>query len=485
MKLYSSNKAADIEIGTIINLTGTSAVNNDTNIAEGLVSLEKHVTAYGSLSTVYGHVVTEEFSFVNRSNCFLYNEYIRTITSNLGLPDTQSISQEAINLLPTAALNHHLALEGFISGLWEKIKKIFASIIKAIKDFFIRYFTRLGKLKGKLQNLKELLNSTEDNLKTPSLDTVPSGLASKYPYGDSLTINTITDVFKNSATTIEALTKINTDSIKLAKKDVLDADFVEKVKSLKNIVDSGSRSIDANNDRKNTGFKSKIPGTDAHKENKAIDEDNKGIKQTVDEAKKAADSEGDKLDVINNDKENINIEFDDKDFIAAKNEFSALLDTINTSMGSLLNKKLISGKTITKITVTPEDGINLELETNEDKPTSVSLSGKNILSTLVDNTIKTITDSEEVASKSGSVNDAISKSMTSIDKLITDIDSIGDAKLGKYKAILNNKVKERLSLLKTFFTTYNKLNKTLFETVLDAADGNVEYTVLCIKYFGR
>lgn len=485
MKLYSGNNATKVELGAIVNLPNEQTPDTDTSIAEGLVSFEKHVDAYSSLNTVYSQVIMEDFSFINRGNCVLYNEYIRTITSNLGLPDTQSISQEAIDLLPTAALNHHLALEGFISNIWDKIKKIFAAIIKAIKDFFIRYFTRLGRLKGKLQNLKELLNSTDTNLKTPSLDTVPSGLASKYPYGSDLTIGTITEVFKNSTATISALTKINADAIKLAKKDVLDADFVEKVKSLKNIVESGSKSIDANNARKNTGFKSMIPGTKDNKENKAIDEDSKGIKQTIDDAKKEADSEDGKLAAINDDKENINIEFDDKVFTAARNEFNALLDTINTSMGSLLNKKLISGKSIAKIDVSPEEGISLDMETADDKPSSVSLSGRNTLSTLIESTIKTITDSEEVASKSGSVNDAISNSMTSIDKLIHDIDSAGDAKLGKYKTILNNKVKERLNLLKSFFTTYNKLNKTLFETVLDAADGNVEYTVLCIKYFSK
>ena len=78
----------------------------------------------------------------------------------------------------------------------------------------------------------------------------------------------------------------------------------------------------------------------------------------------------------------------------------------------------------------------------------------------------------------------IMKNLDTVDKLIKDIDGSNVASLGKYKSVLQNKVKERLKLMQSFFSTYNKVNKNLFTIVMDTLDGNVEYTMVCLKNFG-
>ncbi|NTW90406.1 MAG: hypothetical protein HGA35_00385 [Erysipelotrichaceae bacterium] len=74
--------------------------------------------------------------------------------------------------------------------------------------------------------------------------------------------------------------------------------------------------------------------------------------------------------------------------------------------------------------------------------------------------------------------------MNKVDKLISDINKIPEDSLGKYKKLLNNKIKVRLNLAKTFFNNYNKICKNMLEMSMDTGDGVVEYSVLSLKNFG-
>jgi len=76
------------------------------------------------------------------------------------------------------------------------------------------------------------------------------------------------------------------------------------------------------------------------------------------------------------------------------------------------------------------------------------------------------------------------KKMDDIDRIILDIDKVKDEDLGKYKKVLTNKIKVRLNMFKLFFNNYNKVCKTVFELTLDSAEGNAEYAILSLKYFG-
>jgi len=476
MKLYETEKEK-VEIGAIVNSTNTPSLpSEEYNLDKDIVTLEKHVDAFNSLNTVYDQVATEQFSFIDKGNYILYNEYIKSLTSNLGLKHVPVISQEAIDTLPTVAINHHISLEGFIKDMWEKVKGLFNKIATAIKEFFAKYFTRVGRLKNKLKNLSEVLKETDKDIATVSLDTVPTGIATKYPVNGTINLATIQETFKNIAIMGTILKNINNESIALAKKDILDKDFVGKVKSLKDLARNSKEKIDQNNAAKGWNPLSK--------KNRELRKDNKNLSEVAKDAEKEAKNEKAKVDEVTSDPANANIEFDDTEFNAAKKEFENLIAAINLDLGKLKNKPLVGGKTITSVRVDKDSGLELETEENKESPDGIHLSSKSDLIKLIDDTIKLITEVESLSKAYGQINDTIMKSMDTVDKIIKDIDAVKLEELGKYKTILTNKVKERLSLLKTFFTNYNKICKSLFTMVVDAAEGNCEYTVLCLKYFG-
>lgn len=475
MKLYANEKK-ELEIGAVVKF---ASISDPDTVNTDITSLEEHVKAYNSLNTVYNQVASEEFSFIDKGNYILYNEYITSITSRLGVKPV-IISQEAIDTIPTIALNHHISLEGFIKDMWDKIKGLFSKIYESIKTFFTKYFTRLGRLKNKLNNLKEVLNETDKDISTLNLDSVPSSLASKYPVNGDISLNTIETIFNNVSSVGNILKKINEDAINLAKKEIMDKDFVSKIKNLKDLAKDSKDKIDENN----KGKKFALPFTEQSKKNSEINKDNKTLKETANNAESQAKKEEGKAVSIGDDSSNAGVEFDDTKFLAAQKEFESLITSISNELNKLKNKPLINGKTITSVKVDKESGIDLETDTNKETPTEIRLGGKGELLKLIDNTIKLVESVESVSKNYGEINDTVMKNMDTVDKLIKDIDAINMDSLGKYKTVLSNKVKERLNLLKTFFTNYNKVNKSLFEIVLDTADGSVEYAVLSLKYFG-
>lgn len=466
-----------VEIGAVIAATPEPSIANENNsIDKDFVALEKHIDAFNSLNTVYDQVSTEAFNFVDKGNYVLYNEYIKNISANLGMSHVPVISQEAIDTLPTVALNHHISLEGFIGDMWEKIKGLFNKITAAVKDFFTKYFTRLGRLKNKLQNLLEVLKETDKDISTMQLDKVPGSLAAKYPINGKINLGVVQETFANIAALGLILKNINDSATSLAKKDILDKDFVSKIKSLKDVAKASRDKIDANNANKGLNPLSQ--------KNRELNKDNKSLAATAADATKEAKDEEGKVNAITNDGSNADIEFDDTEFVAAKKEFDTLIAAINLDLGKLKNKQLVGGITITSVSVSKEGGLELETDTNKETPDQIDLSSKSELIKLVSDTIKLVTEVEGLSKAYGQINDTITKSMDAVDKIIKDIDAIKAENLGKYKSVLTNKVKERLNLLKGFFTNYNKVCKSLFGMVLDASDGNVEYTVLCLKYFG-
>lgn len=484
MKLYYEHERKKPEIGAIVNhtdpleagLTGAELNWGDVFSGIGFLSFEKHIDAYNSLNTVYDQVSTEAFSFVDKGNYVLYNEYIKNLTSNLGMSHVPVISQEAIDTLPTVAINHHISLEGFIADMWNKIMGIFKKIGGAIKEFFTKYFTRLGRLKNKLNNLLEVLKETDKDISALQLDKVPGGLASKYPINGKINLATIQETFKNISALGVILKNINENAVSLAKKDILDKDFVSKIKSLKDLAKNSREKIEQNNANKGLNPLSQ--------KNRNLRADNSNLKDIAKDAEKQSKEEEGKVSEITNDSANANIEFDDQEFNAAKKEFETLIAAVNLDLGKLKGKQLVGGVTITSVAVSKEGALELETNVDKETPDQVDLASKSDLTKLIESTIKLVTEVEGLCKKYGEINDTINKSMDAVDKIIKDIDTIKAENLGKYKSILTNKVKERLNLLKNFFSNYNKVCKSLFGMVLDAADGNVEYTVLCLKYFG-
>lgn len=486
MKLFDNESVPVVskamETLAINNLPEKDTVNSDIEF------LDKLTSSYNSVTTVYSQVASENFSFIDKGNHILYNEYIKTVTKNLGFSPV-IISQEAIDILPGGAVNHHISLEGLIGDMWAKIKQLFGKIYDSIKKFFTTYFTRLGRLKNKLKNLSEVLSESNKDLKEISSDSVPGGLASKYPVSGQLSLSTVEEVLNNISIVGNILTTINTQATGLAKKEILDSDFVAKIKSLRDLAKSskeGAGGVQDKLDSRSLKDKAKsfIPGTDAKAEKNELKNDKRNLEDVAKQSEADANKEEGKAKDIGSSKDNIDLEFDDKEFLAAKKEFATLLANVEVEFNKLKNKTLINGKSVTKVEVKEDSGIEIDMDENKETPSGITFGSRSDLIKLIAETTKVIESVEKISKNYGDINDTIMKNMDTVDKLIRDIDAIKMESLGKYKTVLTNKIKERLNLMKTFFNNYNKINKSLFGYVLDTADGCVLYTVSSLKKFG-
>lgn len=478
MKLYSDET---VELKTSKPETPCD-LNTLDNFDNDLSSLDEHMVAYESLTTVYDQVSAESFNFIDKKNYTLFNEYIKVVTLNLDVKNPPVVSLEAIEILPTAALNHHLALEGFIGTMWDKVKTLFKKIYDSVKQFFTNHFTKLGRLKKKLANLKEVLGETDKDLKQVSLETVPSSLVSKFPYSGTINEDTIAKSAEVTKLILSVLEVTNKEAIDLASRDILSKDFVAKVKSLKEkIADIGNK-VDENNEGKVTGL-AKF-GKDGRTVNKAIKEDNKNLESLKKEASSELEDEKGKLGEVVSNKDNMDATLDDREFEVAKKEMTNYIKRVEESFGKLVNKPITGGKILKEVKVTKDDGIELSFDTEKDTPSDVSLGSKTSLVKMIDTVIGTLDSMEKVTNNYTKVNDVIMKNLDTVDKLVNDLDKVTGANEAAYKKILQNKVRERLKMMQTFFSTYNKINKGLMGMVTDIGDGVVAYTIVSLKHFG-
>lgn len=437
---------------------------------DDFVSLENYTESYISVSTVYEHLVDKPINFLDSGNFVLYNEYIKNITKNL---DTKSpvlfISQEAIDHMPSVVLNRKLALEGFVADMWTKIKELFKRIYEGVKKFFAAIFTRMGRMKKKLKNLEKILGSTDKDIKTIHLDKIPGGLASSYPVSGAVNFNSIMEVFGNSTLGSTALVKINNEAKKLANEDILDSSFVADIKALK------SKNASLKQDTGNQVADQSTPSTSGSLTDaaKAIDEPVNKAESDAIEIGSRVENEG----ITNSDSD---VEGENKALASFKVFSKNVADTLEPLKG----KKLIKGKVISDIEVEAESSLKFVITVDKENPEGIDLGDKTELMKLISASNKVFEGMESVAKNFSEVNDTIFKNMDKIDKITKDIDAIQIESLGKYRAVLQKKIKTRLNLMKNFFKGYNEINKNMFGMTIDAIDGNINYTVLSLKYFG-
>ena len=486
MKLFDQVRDPKPKLGDVVRIT-TEDDSNETesvSIDEQVAEFNNHVKAFNSLNVIDEQIASENYNFIDKGNYVLYNEYIKSITSNLNMKTVPVISQETVNTLPTTALNHYVALEGFIGDMWKKIKEIFNKIYNSIKEFFKKYFTRLGRLKNKLNNLLEVLSETKTDIKKVNLDQVPSGLASKFPFEGNLMSGTIFDILTTTSLLVNSLDEINKKAEEFISKDLVDKDLVANIKKLKDDVSSANNQMKNNEDSKKSGtiFDKAKFGNDG-KYNKNIDNENQSLAA---DAKEKSNKISESKDQINNVVAGeTDVDNQDGKTAEAKKQFTAFIKTLEEVLGKAKDKKLAGGKVITKVTANEDSGIEIETDTNKETPDSVSLEDKTTLTKIVKSAIELISKAEKLTEVYGKVNDKVMDSLNSVDKLINDLDKIGeDPTLGKYKKVLQNKVKVRLNLVKTFFNNYNKVCKNIFELSAEACDGVVDYSVLSLKHFG-
>lgn len=478
MKLYEKEKDPLIKVS---NEEYTFDLGNQ--IEKDIVSLESYLKAFNSLTIIENHIATENFNFVDKGNYVLYNEYINTVTSNLGIKNIPIVSQESISTLSDTALNHHIALEGFIGDMWKKIKEIFSKIYNSIKEFFNTYFTKLGRVKNKLKNLSEVLSETNKDIQKVNLDNVPSNMSSKLPYGNNINSNILIEVLNNTKLLVQSLDEINKKANIFISKDILDKDFIANINKLKEEVNNTNNQISQNEKDKKPGtvFSEAKFGEDG-KINNEINETNKSLAADAKSKSQQIDDAENKVKSIT-DKEN-NLSLPETKADEAKKEFESFIESLVYALNKVKGKKLIKGKIIVNVTGDGENGLNLETDESKDTPSTITLDDKDTLLKIIKETVSMLESAEKLTETYGKINDVVMENMNKVDKLILDIDKMGDEKLGKYKKLLNNKIKVKLNLVKTFFNNYNKVSKNIFEMALDCGEAVVDYTVLSLKHFG-
>ena len=124
------------------------------------------------------------------------------------------------------------------------------------------------------------------------------------------------------------------------------------------------------------------------------------------------------------------------------------------------------------------------MDTDKESPDGVILGTRNNLKALISDTISYLEKAEKSTVKFNKANDTINQNITKVDKLIRELDGVSNGVEGKYKKVLEKRVKQRLDCLKSLFSTYNKIGKNMYEVVLETADANAAYAILSMKYFG-
>lgn len=479
MKLFTEEKVVALES---VKKFVSDKEENSTDLDKDLVSLEKYVDAYVSLGTVHSAVAEESFNFVDKKNHVLYNEYIKTVTKNLGLENVPVVSTEALENLPGLVVNQNLALEGFLGSMWDKVKTLFKNIYENVKTFFVKHFTRMGSLKKKLENLKTVLGETDKDIKELNLDKVPSPISKAFPFEGVVNEDTVAKSLDIVKGVINVLSVTNKDAVKLAGKDVLDRDFVATVKGLKDQVAANKDKIADNEGNKTKGIKS-LYG-EGKTNNKAIDSENKTLAQINAEKSSEINNKEENLRDTVNTRENMSAVFDDKDFETAKREMTNYYNEIAKAFKTIEGKPIPGGKVLIETKVS-EDGIELEFEENKDTPNGVSLGSKESIIKMVDTMLASIEELEKVTDGYSKVNDAIMKNVDTVDSLMKELDKVtGNTDYQAYKSILEKKVRERLKYMQKFFTGYNKISKNLIDVVASVGDGVVAYGVSSLKNFG-
>lgn len=480
MKLFDDEKTKGSSVGdeSLGKLVSLYSSEEDTTEAD-MASLESYVNSYVSVGRVYDQIVMEGHRSVDSRNYVLFNEYMAMISKNLGV-SVSVVSQESIE---ESSLASSLALEGLIGSMFSKIKELFVKIYDAIKKFFVSYFTRLGRIKKKLQNLKEVLQETDKDIKNLLLEKAPGALISKFPIGEKITVNVVNRYLDNASIVKNILTEVNAAAKQLAKKEVFDRDFVASIKNLRELAKKNESKVRENIDEKTTGLKS-LYGK-GRKKNKAIDAENKDLKQIANDAKEEAnEKEGEAID-IGNSSDNAGVEINEKGFELAKKELKDFMELVEKSFNELKDKPLVNGDVVKSVTVKEEEGIEIEIKNDKDNSDNgASLAGKADLLELIDKSIKLLDGVEKLSSSYGEINDTIMESVGAVEKTIREIDGIKIENLGKYRTVLSNKVRDRLRLMKVFFNNYNKINKKLFSIVVDNAEGTSSYAVVSLKNFG-
>lgn len=443
---------------------------------EDFQSLDNFITGYSNATTLYDEIASESYTLVDHKNRALYNAYASLLSDRLGVdaPRLRTVTLESVQNTHPIALNNEIALEGWIATFWEKIKGVFTKIYDAIRAFFVRHFTRLGKAKKALENLKELLEKTDKNIKDPGVENYTGKLLKVYAGYGQVNANAVKQSVINVGRFTQGLTSINQKAQVVVDKHMLDKDFFAKIKALKDKAQAA--------DTVRKGVDDSTPGRKlfGNDERAAKIKESKSLASISSDAKKQAagmDNEAEQLGVDDKGTSEANSE-------AAKADMTAFLEEVKKTIGVSVDSKLIGGIVIKGVTVSAEIELEVEVGEQAEDAKGLYLGAKSDLLTLVKQGLDMVKVAEGSSAIFTKINDAVMKNLDAIDGLVSDIDKVDPEKYGRYKKLVNEQVRERLNLMRKFFSSYNKVGKNIFDYNLQCCEGVVEYSVLSVKNFG-
>lgn len=466
MKLFTSIDSKEL-------LPCQPQVDTSVSLESDYTELRDCVFGLCSVGTVYDAVASESLTFVNKQNIVLYNEYVNVLSKRMGINSPKQMSLESIDSDGIVIANHQISLEGWMADIWTKTKELFMKIYKTVQGFFNDYFTKLGRVKKGLDNLESVLGTTTKDLSTGGIENPPEALLKAFSGTSEVNSAYISSCIGNIKQLVSAIAGVNTAAQNFSKEGILDSDFIKNIKDLKDKALKASQDSKTNRDQKsNTSLLNR-------KKRSELDNENKSLQDIANSSEK----KGEEMAGVVEDSGNEDTGDQEANKQKAQESFNVFLKAVIESFDKVKGKHLTDGKSVKSVGSDPEDGLKFEMDESISPSTSMVLSGKSGLTSLVKECQDLIKTAETDIKKYGQVNDAVMEAFKTIDSLVSDIDKIDPERFGKYKKVINEIVRHRLQLLRQFFTTYNKTCKNVFDMSVIVSDNTVKYAVLSLKHF--
>ena len=439
-------------------------------------SLHNHIAARESLHAVFATVANESYTLVDAKNQVLFTEYTKLLAAQMGVEvkaPVRTISTESYDVIQA---NCEIALEGVLGDIWRKIKEFFAKIASAVKGFFARLFVRLDKVRAQLKNLQKVLKETKKDLqKTESMDA-PGSIASKFKGNSAVTESVVKQTVDAISPFVKGVTSITKAGEAFAGKDIVGNNFISSIKELREKASADAAAIAENNATKtsNNPFKDRPLKKAIKEETKELKADMASSLGKAQEQESEVVSKGEALD-----KGSL-----DTNQMQANKEFEGFLASCEESIKPAVGRLMIGGRTIKSVKADGEKGLEVEVDVNEDEPSDCTFADRAGLLFLVNRCSEMLESVHADVKRYAKVNDVVLEKTKLIDRLISDIDRDAPEKLGRYKNVLHEGIRQRLTLLKKFFSNYNQVGKNSLDWTLDTCEAVVVYSTTSMKYFG-
>lgn len=479
LKLYSGSEGTLLSAVSLHTSTESFALYPE----QDMHSLKNMVEGYCTAQELYSSVANEAYMLVDDKNKSLYNAYTALLADKLGvsMPALKSISTESLEGAEGISVNHDIALEGFIGNLWEKIKSFFKKIYESIKAFFTKHFTRLGRVKKSLENLKSVLAKTEKAMVPPQELNYTGSLLKRYAGYGTININTVSESLSNISLLTGTIKGINNVAKDMANSGMVDREFFKRfIAVAKSSAVASAKKEDI--DKETPGVGASILSSKNRELRSEKKKESQKLGDIVNNVDKVGYAMGGKMNEIAEQ----DAGSDDENLKAARDQMDRFMKVIVDCFKGIVNLTLVSGKVIRKAVVTEKFELEVDMSSDAEPANGVTPSGKGPLITLVDFALVTVNRVEKDMKDYGQINDIIMKNLTTIDSLISDLDSpekTKDEGTAKVRKVMNTQIRERLMLMQRFFSAYNKVGKNILELSMESCEGTVDYCLLSLKYF--